>query len=77
MKPSAEAKEAIRKKRALECRTIRLYISAHPGSTSFEIAKGTGIRGEHLYRMLGMKLIRFTQQPEGNRRPQRWYVVPQ
>lgn len=79
MRLSEATREARRKRRALECRAIRLYIAANPGSTSREIADGSGCRNsDHLYHMLGMKLIRFTQQPEADgRRPQRWYVVPQ
>jgi hypothetical protein len=77
---SAAAKDARRKRRALECRTMRLYIAANPGSTSKQIFDGTGVRNaDHLYRMLAMKIVRFTQQPNCSTqsRPQRWFVVPQ
>jgi hypothetical protein len=66
-------------KLALDCRKVRLFIAAHPGSTSKEIAEGTGIRySRPLFKMVVMGLIRFTQErQEDGRRPQRWFVIPQ
>lgn len=67
-------------KRALDCRTIRLWIAAFPGRTSFEVYKGTGIRNAQtrLFKMLGMGIVKMEQaKEEDGRKPQRWFVVPQ
>ena len=66
--------------RALECRTIRLYIAQNPGKTRKEIFEGTGIRptDSRLFKMVGMGIIKFTQEKEADGTcPQRWFVVPQ
>ena len=79
MKTSAADRLARQKKLALDCRTVRLWIAAHPGSTSKEIAEGTGIKsGRPLFKMVIMGIVRCTMEREADgRRPQRWYVVPQ
>lgn len=62
------------KKRALDCRKVRLYLAAHPGSTSREIGEGTGVRSSTpLFKMQGMGIIRVENQDS----IKRWYVVPQ
>jgi hypothetical protein len=74
------AQDAKRQKRALECRTLRLFIATHPGLTEKEIFEGTGIRtGEHLHRMLAMKIIRVVRPTSNSTSTNhlRWYVVPQ
>lgn len=66
--------EAKVKKRALECRAVRLFIASHAGSTSQEVAIGTGIRSSTpFYKMAGMGIIRFEEDND----IRRWYVVPQ
>jgi hypothetical protein len=62
----------------LECKKVRAYVAKNPGQTSFEIRKATGAKNDApLHYMLGINLVRFTQEKqEDGRRPHRWYVVP-
>lgn len=67
--------EAQLKKRALECRKIRLWLRDNPGATSREIGEATGVRNSsRLFKMLGMGIVR---SDGGIGKSQRWYVVPQ
>lgn len=62
------------KKRALDCRKVRMFLATHPGSTSREIADGTGVKSSTpLFKMQGMGIIRVENQDS----IKRWYVVPQ
>ncbi len=74
-----ESQTKKRAKFACECRTMRLWLAAHPNQTSLEVFKGTGIKvGYHLMKMRGMGIVNFTQLKElDGRAPQRWFVIPQ
>lgn len=77
MKP-IEKKEKEIAQAAIKCRKVRLFVAANPGLTAYEIFMKTNIRaGDSLMRMSAMGLVGFTQTQEGDRRPQRWFVIPQ
>lgn len=60
------------KKFALECRKVRMFIAAHPGTNSYEIRQDLGKSpSRHLSKMVGMGIVKV----EGLEGP--YYVVPQ
>lgn len=64
---------------ALECRKIRLFLANNPGSTPFEVRKGTKLRtvGECLDKMEVMGIVRSEIKKEGGFSREVWFVVPQ
>ena len=73
-----EIREAKRAAFAIECRKVRMWIAANPGSTTPVLKAACGGRADMcLAKMLNMGIIRVDRErlPTG-RWCNRWYVVP-
>lgn len=69
--------EAKIKRRAIECRKIRMFIAQNPGSTTKQVQQATGVKSSGpFFKMLGMGIIRL-DGPTNTPSVSRWYVVPQ
>lgn len=79
MNPIIPRIDAKRAAFAIECRNIRLWLAANPGSTSAEIKDKVGGRWCFaLQKMSGMGIVKCEKTFNPNGKPEfLWYVVPQ
>lgn len=60
------------RKRAMNAKTARAYLIEHPGCTTEELRRDTGLSGHYLMWLSKLRLARF--EGGGKAGPARWYV---